>query len=108
MLGAGTGLEIRRPLGFAIAGGLVVSQFLTLYTTPAVYLYSTAPQALRGAPEAAPSRAQALFMRARRDPSCASSLIFARRGPDLGPVVLRSQWPEAAGSPRLASGGCRR
>ena len=38
-LGSGTGLELRRPLGISIVGGLVVSQMLTLFTTPVVYLW---------------------------------------------------------------------
>jgi HAE1 family hydrophobic/amphiphilic exporter-1 len=39
MLGTGTGAEIRQPLGYAMVGGLIVSQALTLFTTPVVYVY---------------------------------------------------------------------
>jgi HAE1 family hydrophobic/amphiphilic exporter-1 len=56
MLGAGVGSEIRQPLGYAIVGGLALSQVLTLYTTPVVYIYLDRLQTwLFGAKKPAPA-----------------------------------------------------
>ena len=64
-LGWGAGAELRKPLGIAIVGGLVVSQMLTLFTTPVIYLYlRPASQAFR--PAAAELPAPSRFSDSRR------------------------------------------
>lgn len=58
ILAGGEGSELRRPLGIAIVGGLIVSQILTLYTTPVVYLYLDRLRRRKPAPGAALSPAE--------------------------------------------------
>jgi HAE1 family hydrophobic/amphiphilic exporter-1 len=50
----GTGSEFRQPLGYAIVGGLIVSQALTLFTTPVVYIYLDRLHGRRPEPAAPP------------------------------------------------------
>jgi HAE1 family hydrophobic/amphiphilic exporter-1 len=59
MLGTGIGSEIRQPLGYAIVGGLLVSQLLTLFTTPVVYIYTDRLGHWLGRHRAAPVAANA-------------------------------------------------
>jgi HAE1 family hydrophobic/amphiphilic exporter-1 len=61
MIGNGTGAELRQPLGYTIVGGLMLSQVLTLYTTPVVYLYLDRFQTwLNGKREPRPASAEPL------------------------------------------------
>ena len=64
--GQGAGSELRQPLGIAIVGGLLVSQWLTLYTTPVVYLYLERLTSWKG-PDAHTGIAQALDATGRDD-----------------------------------------
>src|SRR6202007_870481 len=57
-IGQGAGSELRRPLGIAMVGGLLVSQWLTLYTTPVIYLYLDRLSRWVGGASRRPSRVQ--------------------------------------------------
>ena len=60
MLSHGTGSELRQPLGYTMVGGLIVSQALTLFTTPVIYLYlDRLSNWLSGSKEAKPAAPEA-------------------------------------------------
>ncbi len=81
MLGTGMGAEIRQPLGYAMVGGLLLSQAMTLFTTPIIYIYLDKLSNLFSGPETR-SNTQAGRQRSRRN----SRAVGARetRAPKLG------------------------
>ena len=68
MIGRGVGSELRQPLGITMVGGLIVSQVLTLFTTPVIYLRSTGSARRMRRRDAAP-RGAACAAAATRQPS---------------------------------------
>jgi len=64
-LGTGAGSELRRPLGITIVGGLLLSQFLTLFTTPIIYIYLSKLTSLFRSPTLSESSSEAEIKRLR-------------------------------------------
>jgi Cu/Ag efflux pump CusA len=92
--GTGTGSELRRPLGITIIGGLILSQILTLYTTPVIYLWfdriaqriarargaaGKAPQAAQVADAAQAAEAAEAVATAKAEKAAASLAVLAAR-----------------------------
>ncbi len=101
-LGAGDGAEMRRPLGIAIVGGLIVSQALTLYTTPVVYLYldrfrlwaTRRPRAAPARHERRPGARRVTIMARRCRSLSALAAAAILGGCMVGPDYVRPTAPE--------------
>ena len=106
MLGWGEGHELRRPLGLAIFGGLIVSQLLTLFTTPVIYLaFDRLGRRFSKAPARAPRSARSHVVAGRtraREPIQASPVSPTRS------QGLTAHPPGARGSDRAGPGRSQR
>jgi HAE1 family hydrophobic/amphiphilic exporter-1 len=78
-LGWGAGSDARRPLGLAVVGGLMLSQLLTLYITPVIYIYLERFQKALGSPWPRLARVLGVRRRRRIEPAPASVGAAARR-----------------------------
>ena len=98
MLGTGTGSEIRQPLGYAMVGGLIVSQALTLFTTPVVYLYldrlSNAFARWGRSANADRRRIRTRTARSSKPPSEACDCLTLRTDGTSGNDIIRSRFSE--------------
>ena len=101
----GTGSELRRPLGISIVGGLLLSQFITLYTTPVIYLYLDRLSAWVRTRRAPALRAPMPCQRRNRPHRMSISEPFIRRPVGDGAPGDRPLHPGDGGIPRHAGRG---